>query len=224
MLFRSRAMKTVYDMTRTRLASLGLAAALIAFPAPACADALADLLNSPQMSKFQAHDGGDDLFSSRYLPEGSNFASVFIMHDGHDLLHKWIAPLETDFTPSPIIGNKAAEYIEGIRIYSSDKANDIRVRILVPHPKFVPMLKYGLIKAFSEIQPPQLEFQNQESIFIRGDKARLFTHKEGSCSLLMELTKSTLLQLFQQECSGLHTLVTLAELLDIRRLERKLDS
>ncbi len=191
---------------------------------PSFADPLSDLINSPQMNKFQAGAGLDDLYGPRYLKQGSNFGSVFIDNDGFESLQQWASPLEAGFTGGAIGGYKSTEYVESSRIYQSEKASEIRVRILIPHPKFVPMLKYNLIKPFSEIQPPELDINNEENIDIRGDKARLFTHKDGACSLLINISKSGLIQLFQQECSGLHNLVTLAELLDIKRLERKLES
>lgn len=192
--------------------------------AEASADPLSDLLNSPQMQKFQQGGGDDNLYGPRYLKEGSNFASVFIAGDGYANLQTWISPNEAGFLGGPIIGSKTAEYAEAVRNFTSDTANEIRVRVLVPHPKFVPMLKYNLIKAFSELQPPELEFVNKETIEIRGEKAQLYTHRDQSCSLLMTVTRSTIIQLFQAECSGLHHLVTLAEALDIKRLERKLES
>lgn len=208
----------------TRIWSAFLAVSLVSASAIAAADPLSDLDRSPEMQKFNSGAKGDDLYSPRYMKEDSNFGSVFIPSDGYMNLQNWIAPAEGGFTGGAIAGIRLQEYVEAWRPFTSDKSSEIRVRILVPHPKFISMLKYGLVKPFADIEPPALEYLNKEQIDIRGTRADIYVLKDNACSLVMHIALSTVVQLTQTECAGLNNLVTLAELLDIKRLERKLQS
>lgn len=190
----------------------------------ACADPLSDLDRSPEMLKFNSGARGDDLYSERYMKEDSNFAAVFLSSEGYTNLQNWVAPAEGGFTAGVISGLRNPEYVEAIRSFTSDKTSEIKVRILLPHPKYVSMLEYGLVKAFADAEPPNLEYVNKESIDIRGTHADIYVLKENRCALVMHVAKSALVQLTQTDCKGLNSIVTLAELLDLKRLERKLES
>lgn len=188
------------------------------------ADPLAELNDSPQMHRFLRNTSVDSLYTTRYFKPGTNYASVFVEGEGHLELQSWLSPNEGGFDGGHIQGQKTREYIEARRTFTSEKTGDIQVRVIVPHPKYISMIEYGLIRVFKEIEPPLLEVTNEETIDIRGNKATLYMHSDKGCSLKIHSARASVIQLMQTECVGLHHLVTLAEALDIRRFERKLDS
>ncbi|MBN8547830.1 MAG: hypothetical protein J0M12_00795 [Deltaproteobacteria bacterium] len=211
--------------TFPRIYTLALAAGLAVLPGlPAHADPLTDLDLSPEMARFESTKREDNLYGPRYMKADSNFAAVFIPGDGYMNLQNWISPSEEGFKGGPISGMRTPEYAEAQRNFTAPSGSEIKSRVLVPHPKFVSMLKFGLIKPFADLEAPALEYVNKESIDIRGTSADLYVTREKNCMLIMHLSRSAVLQLQQSECTGLNTLVTLAEALDLKRLERKLES
>jgi hypothetical protein len=197
---------------------------LILAPLWSIADPLKELMRSPEMQKFDQGWTAEDINGPRWFKLGTEFASIFVDRDGLFELNVWIAPASGIFVGGAQSGNRFNEHVETERVYSAANMNDIRVRILVPHPKYASMIQFGLVAAFAQLEPPTLRFENKEDIVVRNRKAVLYTLNNGSCMLLFRLNKGAVVQLSQNECRSLKDLVSLGELLDLARLERKLDS
>ncbi len=196
----------------------------LTLPRLTLADPLKELLVSPEMQAFERNRSGEDINGPKWLKPGTEFAALFTIAEGYLELNTWVAPATGLYVGGQQSGAQMHEYVEAERVYSAANVADVRVRILVPHPKYASMLPFGLVHAFAELEPPMLRFENQEQIEVRGRKATLYTLKNGSCSLIFKITKGALVQLAQNECRSLKDLVSLAETLDIARLERKLHS
>lgn len=207
------------------LACLSFLSLFVAIGAvPTFADPLKELMNSPEMQQFDKSWTAEDINGPRWFKPGTEFTSIFVNADGFLELNVWVAPASGVYVGGAQSGVRSHEHVETERVYSAANMNDIRVRILVPHPKYVSMIQFGLVAAFAELEPPALRFENKEDITVRGRKATLYTLKNGSCMLLFKLTKGSVVQLSQNECRSLKDLVGLGELLDLARLERKLNS
>lgn len=181
-------------------------------------------MNSPEMQKFEMKRMDEDLHGPRWFKPGSEFARIFSAQEGPNLLNTWIAPGTGSFIAGPQEEQTLREYIMAERTYTSAETADIKVRVIVPHPKYASMIPFGLIQAFAEIEPPVLQFENKEQVEVRHRKADIYTLKNGGCFLLIKITRSAVVQVLQPECRSLHDLMKLGELLDIARLERKLNS
>lgn len=190
----------------------------------AVCDALRDLVESPEMKKFDQHNNDKDLYSERWLKPGTEFAALFLKADGGLNLNTWIAPVSGSYVAGQQSSVNYQEYVESERVYSSALAADMNVKILVPHPKFAGMLQFGLIKAFAELEPPKLQFESRENIEVASQKGTIYIHKDGGCSLLIKTVKSSVINISQKVCSNTNDITELAKLLDYKRLERKLFS
>ncbi len=160
-----------------------------------------------------------------YLPQ-SNFGRIFgyqaqISAFGEVPLLDWLSRVNP-FERKASHFSREKEYAEATIIFRTKQKEEIRLRILVPHPKYYQMIDLRLIHAFSDLEPPAFHPKETETIETNGYMGQMFYHENGRISLLYKLTKKSLVEISSADSSMAKNILVIAKEIDFDRLERKL--
>jgi hypothetical protein len=195
----------------------------------ASSDKLVEILTSDQMDgvikqtkKNEYKIKRRNLDEHRWINPQSTFGKLFTKNKQAEHMIIWLASNVGDYRIKKQLGlkGKIFAYAEA-RLKTRDKPL-VFMRVLVPHPKYVEMVLYGLIKDFNELTPNDATVVFKQDIEIGGTKGVLFKQKNGHCSLVIDQTRHSKIQLYQKECPKLNDMVKVAKMLDFQRFSRKL--
>ena len=166
-----------------------------------------------------------ELYAGKWLEPGTNFTAIFINGKGPLKLLDWIGSVFEDITPGPENLLRSEEFVGAEKVFKDSHFNELHVTILVPHPKFKSVVELGLLPAFSKFEPPALRLDSTEDITISHSLgSKLYVHEDGSCSIVIKLPKSSMINVGVKSCGNKDSLAYLAKKLDVERLSMKLQS
>lgn len=198
--------------------------------AAACAQAetLKEVIDSPEMQKFSQKSANRTINEdpAKWFKPDTNMAKIFLEPDGPEQVLEWLGNPTFDFKTNMVERKRTKQFIFVERFFQTleKSPQKIRVTVLLPHPKYLPAREMGLMQEFNDMVPPGSKVASTEKLEIRGSKATLYQRKDGACSLLFHLSQGSMVNLYSEECSASTKIVKLAELLDIHRLDQKLQN
>lgn len=206
--------------------------ALYLSPGHAYADSLTDVLESPEMQKFeQARPTGPNAGKDeRWFERDSNFAGLFADLDrGPKSLDEWLGDLSTlaaqGFSFTQKSSGHSPEFLWSERAVSAPgQQAPIIITVLVPHPRYLSMIEMKLMPRFNELEPPSLKISSVETLRFRNSEGNLYHHRNGGCSILFRLPRGGVLNIGTKICSDNSALAKIAGELNIDRLKQKLSS
>lgn len=188
---------------------------------------LNDLLNSKDLVEPVNKSGSQASLAEAdayWFEPNTEFASIFLEPYAVRKLNTWIMPSSAAYKTSAEFGQVYDEYAEATVVFSSFDIAPILSKVLVPHPRYVSMIPLGLISVFAQLEPKKIKFKSQKQVEVQGYKAALYELNPTACQLVVKLSRSAVLTLNQANCSKVSDLTDLAAVLDLPRLERKLNS
>ncbi len=113
----------------------------------------------------------------------------------------------------------------GFLILALPEQQKLGVTVLLPKPSSVSASTWGLFDEFRQLQPPALVIDSEESVSGKFGNGQLYYHRaEGACSLLIKLARGGILNIHATTCAYREHIIDLANSLDVRRLNQKLNS
>lgn len=154
----------------------------------------------------------------------SNYGKLFIDPKFREECLKWLGDGSDNFKIGKTRIDRQVEFIHATRVFRPISAKEILVNLMIPYPTYLSMVQYGLIKDFKELDPEPHDIETTETLDIKGYPGKLYYLKDARCRLNFKLAKETVLSLSSNTCHNSKEMVDLAEHLDIKRLEQKLNS
>jgi len=200
---------------------------LCVFPPKLLADPLAHVESSKDYQRLDRELARqrrlDRTQISKWMDPNSNFGRLFVDPASHHDVVKW---LTTDLRGCDTISSGKVTYVEYIEIYSSlrcQKGKLVTYRLLVPHPKFLPMLDYQLIRRFKELTPPESEIEHFQKIDIQEHESKVFIKKNASCLVQIPVERRSIIEVRMKDCgSKIQQLIEVARTLDLKRFNQKI--
>ena len=203
--------------------------AISTYALPLCAeDALKELERSPAFGEFQyqsskikrkAHSSG------HYMDSESEYSSLFVNQRGVMQLVEWTAPYVQGYTKYALDAEKNPDFVRAFAKYAArDSAEQFAVEILVPHPRAIRAANLDLVEQFKLGRAAPADVTKQDTFKVRGVDSKLYSTKNNTFKLVVPLKKGALLYINTENCKRDQDLLDFERVLDIARLNRKLDS
>jgi len=212
---------------------------IIGIGAPACvvglsyAETLRDVTSSNAMrhvmidtERYRGRADYDELDRSwlQGIDPMSNFAMVFGSSRGPGMLLSWAGTNLPGFQVGEVETHRGRETAQARVFFSVGKQHRVYLQIIVPHPTFYTMVEQNTLPEVRELEPPELKVIASDEIEINKKTASFYRYDKKKCSLLFRLTKHTRVNLWVKNCADSKQMLDVARLLDLERLEAKLDT
>lgn len=187
------------------------------------ADSLEEVMNSSRYK--QVLDSTKDYKSvqrnKKWFNKSSNLYKLFVGGSAK-LLYEWLGSNTENFVPL----KKRATVEEGAVVakglYIAWKEN-YDLLVVVPHPQVYSQVDLGLFDRIADFMPPKYRALKQEELKIRGFRSLLFTHPEDGYSLMIFLSKRTVVRISSKSAFGRERIVKFADLLNLKELNKELN-
>jgi hypothetical protein len=190
---------------------------------PAYADTVKDVYMSKEMEAFEWKGRNRDLDVLTGLTPNSNLARIFTQ--GAKVMVDWVEAYTPGFTRKDTDAWAGREFAWAWKKFQGGADNSIfTVTVVLPHPRYLKNLDIGLMPELTKFEPPALKVESSEPIDIKGSPGTLYFRRDGTCSILMKITKRAIVNVEGPSCRRVDEIIKLTEMLDIRRLQEKLDS
>lgn len=193
-------------------------------PEASAGDNLQDLLDSRVLTKFETDARAKDpeRRSPKWLPRNTNWAKMFYTSYGARIIHHWLDVGNPEYKVTHKFAMIHPQYARSIRKYRVLN-KEVQVEVLVPHPRYLEMADFNLVKAFGEMEPPKLEVEYSEDLIIKNLDAKLHYKPDSQCSILIKLNRASRIN-FSAPCDDLQEMTDLAEDMSYSRFQHKLDT
>jgi hypothetical protein len=154
----------------------------------------------------------------------SNYESIWAAPQGVRLLVQWLelrmANHSLDIFSSGIRNDHGA--IEAV-LRNRDRVK-VMVTVQVPLPMYKTMAQNKTLGAFNRFRPPALQVVGSQTVELRGVKADYYRHASGACSVVIPTDQEGLINLYVASCTESEAMFEVAKLLNVERLNQKLNS
>jgi hypothetical protein len=140
------------------------------------------------------------------------------------LLLDWVGATSAGFSLEKSTGGNRDEFAYAYTTLTSQERVRVEISIQVPQPKYLTMAEYGTLKSFNRFRPPLLDVVADQIVPIQGIDAKYYRHTSGACSLLFNLQKQSIVNLYVAKCSDSAVMMSAAKALNFARLNQKLSS
>ena len=192
------------------------------------ADSLDSVLQSEQAARSLKNAGGpswsDAATLDRWTDAQTNFGRLFRNFGSDSEVFGWMFGSTPGFKLKRQFLERGPEFLIAVAEFENSQKKMLSVRLLVPFPKYASMVQYGLVQSFNQLEPPGLQINAADPLVIKGYDSKLFHQRNGACSLLTRLVRDSALEISAKSCEQMRDIVNLAEMIDIKRLEIKLNS
>ena len=194
----------------------------------ACADSLDSVLTSEQAARSLKNANGpnwsDSATLDRWTDPQTNYGRLFRNFGSNTEVFGWMFGSTPGFKLSRQSLERGPEFLVAVAEFANSQKKDLSVRLFVPFPKYVSMVEYGLVQAFNQLEPPALAVDAADALVIKGYDSKLFHQRSGACSLVIKLVRNSVLEVSAKSCEQMRDVVNLSEMIDLKRLEIKLNS
>ena len=192
------------------------------------ADALDSVLTSEQAARSLKNASGpswsDPGTLERWTDPQTNFGRLFRNFGKNSEVFGWMFGSTPGFKLTRQYLERGPEFLVAVAEFENSHKKILTARLLVPFPKYASMVQYGLVQTFNKIEPPTLAINAADPLVIKGYDSKLFHHRDGACSLVTKLVRNSALEVAAESCEQMRDVVNLAEMIDLKRLEIKLNS
>lgn len=94
--------------------------------------------------------------------------------------------------------------------------------IAVPHPRYAPMIDFGILIPIERLKPSTLETIDSRELTLAGRKTTVYSTKKKQCIGLVVLPQNIRAQFLIKNCSDLEVMEKFLHVLTLDRLVRKL--
>jgi hypothetical protein len=217
-------MKQSFASTIKTWTTAAILVSITAGTAPTRAESLNDVLESnamreisrPVQKNYQASIGDAE-------PE-SNFGSLWKKGTSPLELATWLGVRMQSFKISDQSAGVFPEYAGAKTILVNPKGVRVFIDIQVPRDSFVPMARLKTLLSFNRFRPPSLNVIAQQVVPIQGINANYYRTKGGSCSLLFDTERYSIVNLRVEKCLDSAVMMEVARNLTFSRLNQKLNS
>jgi len=203
-----------------------LCAALLSLPAAvASAEDLRDIENAASFRRIErlTHIDSFTRYQGGWTKPGENYSQLFAHDSAILLLNAWLGTSEPVLKVVRERTQTVGDYTLLGRTYESENGKEIYLDVLVPHPRHLMEAEMGLLKDFQSYEPPSLPIESKEEVKIRRWKGSFYEKKDGRCSLLMKMSKGSIINI-ESACSERADMIRLAEKLSLERYETMMNS
>jgi hypothetical protein len=116
------------------------------------------------------------------------------------------------------------EFANGSVNISDREGVRVEITVQVPKPEFVTMAEYKTLSSFNRFRPPALDVVADQVVPFEGIEATYYRHQNGACSLLFNVAKQGIVNLYTRRCSDSSVMMKIAKSLNFERLNSKLNS
>jgi hypothetical protein len=190
---------------------------------------VADSLKQIDKELRTMNRGGDShskhvLYGPKWFNVNSNFYKVFATQGGAAYLIDWLGYSAEGFIGGRSATQRFREYVEAQRDFTGEKDTNIRLEIMVPHPRYKEMAEFSLLEAFAIMRPKGFKGELLEQYDYDTFTAKIYKSERKACILLVDLPRSSLLSLSTKDCSQKEQLKKLLDNFDLSRLAVKLNT
>lgn len=207
---------------------LCLFAATALLSPPLRADSYDKLKRSKEMRDFERQTHKKRLksdYKQGDLDPDSNLAKALNSRPKDKLLMVWAEGGLMGFLKIDESAKREERYVINQSTFRDQQSTQkIVLQIILPFPRYRMQADLGFIEEMAALQPPRLKTTSSEEIRIGPRKATLYRHEGGDCSVVMNLPQGALLSAQALECKSDKRLKSFVHMLNLSRLERKLNS
>ena len=192
------------------------------------AETLKEMGESDMMTRFDRESEvlkNKSRHIEKWAEPDSNYAAIFDKNTFGKEILGWLGGSFPGYTRGE---DERRRNDELVRVWTDfrlrAKSQVFILSIFVPFPRTMPAASMGLMKELSVLEPPSLAVEKQEDVTIRGVPAKLYKRSDSGFSLLFKLDKETRVNIECSKCESPEEITTFARMLDIGRLNRKLNS
>lgn len=205
-----------------------LIGALIAYSSPATSQSFEELKASEAYRKLEFSQGvprkNQALAPKKSREYLGNYESLWAAPQGVRLLVQWLEMRMANF--------KLDIFSSGIRndhggveaMLQSRQRIKVLVTVQIPIPTYKTMAQNKTLGSFNRFRPPVLDVAGSQTIEIHGTQADYYRHASGACSLVIPTEQAGLINLQVASCTESPTMFEVAKLLNLERLNQKLNS
>lgn len=165
-----------------------------------------------------------DLGAAHWFGNSANFARLFRAKRPGELLIKWVGEVIPGFIGGNIEDARKYEFIHVTRPYSGQSGARLQFSVIIPHPRYLESAELDLITEFRDMRPPTAGVSEQEKIVISEVEWTFTQSDRGECFLHTSGARGSRAELRVKDCANRRELISLAELLNMKRLYQKLES
>jgi hypothetical protein len=210
------------------LAGVVLASVLFAVSPAALAQSFEELKASEAYRKLELGqrltNNGDRRASQKAKEYMSNYESLWGAPQGVRLLVQWLELRMPNY--------KLDIFSSGIRndhggveaILQNRQRVKVMVTIQIPIPMYKTMAQNKTLGSFNRFRPPSLLIVGSQTVDIHGIHADYYRHSSGACSVVIPTEQEGLINLQVASCTESAAMFEVAKLLNLERLNQKLNS
>lgn len=207
---------------------IALASSLLARTPTASAQSFEELKASEAYRKLELGEGVSRKSDRRLLTKSrdymSNYESLWAAPQGVRLLVQWLELRMSNY--------KLDIFSSGIRndhggveaMLQNRQRTKVMVTVQVPIPMYKTMAQNKTLGSFNRFRPPSLLVVGSQTVEIQGVKADYYRHSSGACSVVIPIDQAGLINLQVASCTESAAMFEVAKLLNIERLNQKLNS
>lgn len=183
------------------------------------------ILGDPLQEVEEAIKGKDPKDNlAKWVDPATPFGRLMLNYGSTSELSEWLAPSPVGIKETKRSVRRKLESLQITHEYISMKTKTpIRIRFILPYPKYGPMTQYGLVKELAALEPPKRQVLSSESILVSNIKAELYHEPRGVCSILIKLPKFSFFEGTINNCSESSELIRLIQTLNLEPVIKKLE-
>lgn len=197
---------------------------MLAISSQANAQRLEDVLNSEAMYELNIQAGKTKKTPKKAAHLISNYDSIWMKKQHPSVLLNWLGIHVPDFVADIGRANLQRELARAEATFTDRSGVKVQLSVLVPSPTYITMAEYKTLAEFNRFRPPALDVVAEQSLEIQGLQAKYYRSREGSCSLLFNTTKYSIVNLSTKKCADSNVMMRIAKSLNFERLKEKLES
>jgi hypothetical protein len=215
----------------TGLIAISFTALSITRPQIVSAENLQNLMDSRTMREFEMNKKGTakgmGVKGNQWttgMDPNSNFAMVWETHDSGKVLLNWLGTKLSYYRSERPRSGRNRDHVWAEVNLINEKRIEIVITVLVPHPSTEPLVTTNVFNLFRKYRPPTLEVVAEKTYELKGAKGVLYESKIGRCSMVVDVSEHSLVNIEVEHCKDSSALLDVAQSLDFERLNRKLSS
>ena len=212
------------DILMRRFALITFSISLMFSPLLVRSDPLDAVLKSAEKVKSpDRSDNPRDILPADVDPE-SSYGRLFVDSSMKDQIFLWLGDAPEHFIAGRAVSREFKELVSAKRKFVSSRKVEVVVNVLIPHPAYISMVQFNLLKEFTNYLPAPMLVDSTETMDLRGYPGTLYRLKDGKCSVVVRMAKETMVVGLVPSCDNSRELTEVMRALDLKRLDAKISS
>ncbi len=153
-----------------------------------------------------------------------NYESLWAAPQGMRLLVDWLDMRLAKYRLTILSSGIKNDHGSVEAILQNQQRIKVLITLQVPIPTYKTMAQNKTLISFNRFRPPALAVVGSQIVEINGIKADYYRHATGACSVVIPIEQAGLINLQVGSCTQSSTMFEVANLLNVARLNQKLNS